>query len=97
MSNKVKSIDLFRPYNRHNNIPLDITSVHYSYEDAIQYVTTNKAAYPGQILSVIDNMNHTVNVYVVDYLNDSETLTLNNIQSINSYGNITAFNYIGKY
>lgn len=50
---------------RGNPIPLDSTSVWYSYQEALEYAQSGATAYVGQIISVVDESSNTTNLYVI--------------------------------
>ena len=54
-------------YRRGNAIPLDESSVWYSYEEMVEYATSpnSKTAYVGQILTLVDEVANTSKVYVI--------------------------------
>jgi len=41
-----------KPYGRLSNFPLDPTSVHDSYDEAVAYASKSPVAYAGQVISV---------------------------------------------
>lgn len=51
--------------NRGNPIPIDNTMVWYSLQEAEEYAMTGATAYVGQLLSVVDEINNTTDVYVI--------------------------------
>ena len=58
---------------RTNAVPIDKTSVFASYDDADTYAKTNPLAYPGQVISVIDEDN--VETYVINPLGELQTIS----------------------
>lgn len=52
-------------FSRLSATPLDSTSVHYSFEDAQSYATSNPYAYVGQIISVVDASASTSKAYMI--------------------------------
>lgn len=52
-------------YKRGNPIPLDQTSIWYSYELMKQYAESDPTAYVGQIMGLVDAENESVSVYVI--------------------------------
>ena len=68
---------------RGNPIPLDKSSIWYSYEEMKAYATNGKVAYVGQILSLVDETTRKAKAYII--LNESGDL-----QEIGSVDNISA-------
>ena len=62
-----KTVEILRPFERNGKFPLDKTSVFFSYESAVKYAHTDVAAYPGQIISVIDEEHQKTAIYKLDY------------------------------
>lgn len=56
-------MSLPKGYKRGNPIPLDVSSVWYSYEEMVNYAKNNATAYVGQILSLVDETNQTAKFY----------------------------------
>jgi hypothetical protein len=71
-----KFISALRGYIRLTKSPLDASSIHGSYDDALNYVLTDPTAYAGQFLSVVDD-NRKVTSYVVS--EDAGKLKLNEL------------------
>ena len=62
-------------YKRSNPIPLDDTAVWYDKTKMESYAKNGKTAYVGQILSLVDETNNTVNVYkIVDTAGNLELI-----------------------
>lgn len=102
MENKIQPVELFRPFTRHNGIPVDITSIFYSLEEARQYAAAGTIAYPGQVISVLYPVELKIEMYVIAYntTNSSSKYILKDLATGTSgtgSGNISAFNYIGRY
>lgn len=71
-----KFISALRGYIRLTKSPLDASSIHGSYNDALNYVLTDPTAYAGQFLAVVDDTGK-VTSYVVS--EDSGELKLNEL------------------
>lgn len=54
-------------FTRQGNFPLDASSVFKNKADAVSYVNTDPTAYTGQVISVLDAENQTVELNVVGY------------------------------
>ena len=50
---------------RSNPIPIDPTSIWYSYDEMAEYAVNNKAAYVGQILGLVDETNNNADAYII--------------------------------
>ena len=50
---------------RNNPIPIDPTSIWYSYDEMAKYAVSNKAAYVGQILGLVDETNKNADAYII--------------------------------
>jgi hypothetical protein len=50
---------------RNNPIPIDSTSIWYSYDEMAKYAVSNKAAYVGQILGLVDETNKNADAYII--------------------------------
>ena len=74
---------------RGNPIPLDTTSIWYSYEEMATYAASGATAYVGQILSLVDEATNKATAYMImdvagtlqevgkATLGDDKTITLN--------------------
>lgn len=77
-----KKYDIFKSFQRTSDFPLDISSIFFSYTDALKYAEgkgdderkLGKTSYLGQIISVIEN--NTVKIYKITYGTDSSKKTL---------------------
>ena len=65
-----KTVEILRPFERNGSFPLDATSVFLSYDSAVRYAHDDKSAYPGQIISVIDEEHEKTAIYKLDYDKD---------------------------
>lgn len=69
---KFKREDLAFMYNRNNPIPIDESSLFYTYEKAVNYAATSPVAYPGQVIAVVSESEDKVVIYKI---NIDRTLT----------------------
>jgi hypothetical protein len=74
-----KFISAFRGYLRQGNFPLDATSVFDSVDDASNYVASNPTVYAGQILSVVNRDDQTVQTFQVGFRDGTTELELQHI------------------
>ena len=74
-----KNVELFKSFNRHNQIPIDATSLFHTYSDAVNYAKDNAAAYPGQIIAIDNKLTSKVSIYKVIYSEISHELALQEI------------------
>lgn len=90
-------------FQRGNGIPLDKSSLYYSYEDLKNYAEKNVTAYVGQILSLIDETNNSATAYIIiNTAGDlkevgSATIGDNNTITLNSDGVLALANWGTKY
>lgn len=66
-----KTLEILRPFERNGQFPIDKTSVFFSYESAVKYAHEDTTAYPGQIISVVDEQHRKTAIYKLDYDEDS--------------------------
>lgn len=67
----ISVISLPKAYQRADQIPLDPSTIFASYDDAVEYASGESnygdISYAGQILSVINQTEQTIDVYKIDY------------------------------
>src|SRR5574344_2396221 len=94
MTTKAKSVEILRPFIRDGQFPIDVTSVFYSYNEALEYAHSNPSAYAGQIISIDDKTIKQTGIYKLDYdKNEQYNFILERI-SIGNAG--TVFNFLGS-
>jgi len=64
-------ISAIRGYLRLGSFPLDASTVYPTLAEAEAYAWYNPTAYPGQVVSIVNEVNRTVAVYKVDYSDES--------------------------
>jgi len=84
-----KKYDIFSPFQRTKSFPLDISTIFYSYGDALKYAQglgddekkLGKTSYLGQIISVVNTAvtPNTVDVYKIDLNKDTGIRQLSEI------------------
>jgi hypothetical protein len=62
-----KYISAVKGYLRLGNFPLDASSIFPSVSEAIQYAASNPTAYAGQLISVVNESEHSVTVYQLGF------------------------------
>lgn len=77
---------------RGNPIPLDSTEVWYSFDEAQAYARTGVTAYVGQRLSVVDETNGNVEIYIIKNVNGDLIQLSNSESSILEWGELTEVN-----
>lgn len=101
MEYKFQPIPAFRPYTRVNNLPLDVTSVFTTIEEAEEYAAKGTVAYPGQIIAVVYNIEQEVRFYGIVFNTDESIDAKYVLEKLGSGSTETAaganFNYSGKY
>ena len=74
-----KQVELFKPFHRHNQIPVDSTSLYHTYAEALAYAQDNAAAYPGQIIAIDNKLTSKVSIYKIIYSEISHQYALQEI------------------
>ncbi len=67
-----KTVEILRPFERNGAFPIDKTSVFFDYDAAVRYAHDDQSAYPGQIVSVIDDVHKKTAIYKLDYDKDEK-------------------------
>ncbi len=82
MNERNKVYDIIKPFHRLNPLPLDRSSLFTNFDDAEQYAETDKSAYLGQVVSVVDSVERVVTVYKVIYSGDTDTKMLSRVDDM---------------
>ena len=82
MNERNKVYDIIKPFHRLNPLPLDRSSLFTNFDDAEQYAETDKSAYLGQVVSVVDAVERVVTVYKIIYSGDTSTKTLSRVDDM---------------
>jgi hypothetical protein len=70
-------ISAIRGYLRLGSFPLDASTVYPTLAEAEAYAWYNPTAYPGQVVSVVNEVSQTVTVYKIDYMRSPSSDGLN--------------------